>query len=102
MQCKFALKPTAIPRHFSDRHKTAIKLQKQINKYIKEFLFSYDYTTVTLPSDRSAPQPVIAVLEGHLCQACLYKTQSRDVIKKHRNKEHSKKRVADKELYKVV
>jgi hypothetical protein len=102
IQCKFVLKPTAIPRHFSDRHKTAIKLQKQINKYIKEFPFSYDHTTVTLPLDRSAPQPVIAVLEGHLCQACLYKIQSRDVIKKHRNKEYSKKRIANEELYEVV
>jgi hypothetical protein len=67
IQCKFALKPTTIPRHFSDRHKTAIKLRKQINEYIKEFLFLYDYTTVTLPLDRSALQPVIAVLERHLC-----------------------------------
>jgi hypothetical protein len=102
MQCKFVLKPTAISRHFSNRHKTAIKLRKQINEYIKEFLFLYDYTTVILSLDRSALQPIIAVLEGHLCQACLYKTQSRDAIKKHRNKEHSKKRVADEELYKVV
>jgi hypothetical protein len=102
IQCKFVLKPTAIPRHFSDRHKTAIKLQKQIDEYIKEFLFLYDYTTVTLPPDGSASQLVIAVLKGHLCQACLYKTQNRDVIKKHGNKEHSKKKVADKELYKVV
>jgi hypothetical protein len=54
IQYKFILKPTAIPRHFSDRHKTAIKLQKQINKYIKEFLFLYNYTTVILPSDKSA------------------------------------------------
>jgi hypothetical protein len=77
-------------------------LQKQINEYIKKFSFLYDYIIVILPLDRSAPQPVIAVLEGHLCQACLYKTQSRDAIKKHRNKEHSKKRVADEELYKVV
>jgi hypothetical protein len=102
IQCKFVLKPTAIPQHFSNRHKTAIKLQKQINKYIKKFLFSYDYTTVILLLNRSAPQLVIAVLKGHLCQACLYKTQSKDAIKKHKNKEHSKKRVADEELYKVV
>jgi hypothetical protein len=54
IQCKFVLKPTAIPQHFSNRHKTAIKLRKQIDKYIKEFLFLYDYTTVTLPPDRSA------------------------------------------------
>jgi hypothetical protein len=77
-------------------------LQKQINKYIKKFPFSYNYTTVILPLNKSASQLVIAVLKGHLCQACLYKTQSRDAIKKHKNKEHSKKRITDKELYKVV
>jgi hypothetical protein len=54
IQCKFVLKLTAILRHFSDRHKTAIKLQKQIDKYIKKFLFSYNYTTVILLLDRSA------------------------------------------------
>jgi hypothetical protein len=102
IQYKFVLKLTAIPQHFSNRHKTAIKLQKQINKYIKEFLFLYNYTTVILPLDKSASQPVIAMLKRHLCQACLYKTQSRDAIKKHKNKEHSKKKIANKELYKVV
>jgi hypothetical protein len=96
------LKPTAIPQHFSDRHKTVIKLQKQINEYIKKFLFLYNYTIVILPLDKSASQPVIAMLKGHLCQACLYKTQSRDAIKKHKNKKHNKKRVTDKELYKIV
>jgi hypothetical protein len=102
MVCKSALKPTAIPRHFSDRHKTAIGLRKQIDEYIKEFPFPYDHTTVTLPPDGSAPQPVIPVLEGHLCRTCPYKTQSRDAMKKHGNKEHSKKRAADEELYEVV
>jgi hypothetical protein len=102
IQYKFVLKLTAILQHFSNRHKTAIKLRKQIDEYIKKFPFSYDYTIVILPLNKSASQPVITVLKGHLCQAYLYKTQSRDAIKKHRNKEHSKKRVADKELYKIV
>jgi hypothetical protein len=101
-QCKFAVKPTAIPRHFSDRHKTPIELRKQFEEYIKEFPFTYDHTTVILPIDGLAPQPVVPVLEGYRCQSCPYKTQSRDAMKKHGNKAHDKKRAADEELYQVV
>jgi hypothetical protein len=74
IQYKFILKSTVIPQHFNNKHKTAIKLQKQINKYIKKFLFLYNYITVILPLNKLASQPVITVLKRHLCQACLYKT----------------------------
>jgi hypothetical protein len=52
-----------------------------------------------------APQPIIRIVEGLRCKYCrveeqlLFKTQSRDVLKKHRNKAHDKKRVADEDLF---
>jgi hypothetical protein len=95
LQCKYAVSPTAISRHLSDKHKTPIELRKQLDEYIRGFPFQYDYTSVQLPSNGSVPQPIIPVLDGHLCKDCPYKTQSRDAMKKHGNKEHNKKRVAD-------
>jgi hypothetical protein len=102
LQCKYAVSPTAISRHLSDKHKTPIELRKQLDEYIRGFPFQYDYTSVQLPSNGSVPQPIIPVLDGHLCKDCPYKTQSRDAMKKHGNKEHNKKRVADEDLYEVV
>ena len=100
--CKHALKPTAIPRHFGDKHKTPIKLRKQMNEYVQKFPFQYDHTDVPLPSHGSAPQPVIPVLGGHLCQNCTYMTQSREAVKQYENKVYSKQRVPDEQLYKIV
>ena len=102
IQCKYVVKPTAISRHFSDKHKTPRPLRKQLDEYITEFPFRYDHNSVTKPSNGSTPQPIIPVLRGYLCKECLYTTQSRDVFKKHGNKAHNKKRVADEELYHIV
>ena len=102
IQCKFALKPTTVSRHLADRHKTPIQVRKEAEEYVREFRFIYDHTTITLPSDGSAPQPIIPIIDGYKCQSCIYKTQNRSVIKQHGNKAHSKQRVADVELYEVV
>jgi Orsellinic acid/F9775 biosynthesis cluster protein D len=102
MQCKYAVAPTAISRHLKDKHKAPIELRKQLDEYVQEFPFQYDHASVPLPSNRSAPQPIIPVLDGHLCKGCPYKTQSRDAMKKHGNIAHDKQRVADNELYEVV
>ena len=65
IQCKYALKPTAIPRHLWNKHKTPVELRKQLDEYVREFPVQYDYTSVQLPSNGSAPQPIIPVLGGH-------------------------------------
>ena len=74
IQCKFALKPTTVARHLADRHKTPIKVRQEAEEYVKEFSFTYDYTTITLPSDRSAPQPIIPIIDRYKYKGCVYKT----------------------------
>lgn len=85
IQCKYAVTPTTISGHFSDKHKTPGPLRKQLDKYIREFPFRYGHNSITDPSNGPAPQPIIPVLGGHLCKECPYKTQSRDALKKHGN-----------------
>jgi hypothetical protein len=65
--CKYAVKLTTISRHLVDKHKMAIKLQKEVEEYVREFPFIYDYTTVLLPSDRSALQPIIPTVHSLKC-----------------------------------
>jgi hypothetical protein len=99
---KFAVTPTAIVRHLRDQHKTDIKLRKQVEEYIQEFPFVYNHITVPLPEENSAPQPIIPVMDGLQCQECPFKSQSREMMKKHGNKEHGKRRVADEDLFQIV
>jgi hypothetical protein len=102
IQCKFAVSPSAIVRHLRDQHKTDIKLRKQVEEYIQEFPFVYDHITVPLPDENSEPQPIIPVVDGLQCQECSFKSQSREMIKKHGNSAHNKQRVADEDLFSAV
>jgi hypothetical protein len=89
-------------RHLEIKHKTPIALRKQVDQYIKGFPFTYDHATVPLPSDRSAPQPIIPIVDGFACRDCPYKTQSRVAMRQHSNKKHNKKEVANEEMFQVV
>jgi hypothetical protein len=97
------LKPGAISRRLRDGCKVPIELQRQVDQYVEEFPFSYDYATVPLPADGSAPQPVIPIVNGFQCRDCsAFKSHSRDATRKHANKRHNKKRVADEEMFRAV
>lgn len=102
LQCKYTLQPTAISQHLADKYKTPIELRKKVEEYIKEFPFTYNHTTVTLPSDGSALQPIIPSIYSLKCQDCKYITQSWVALKQHSNKAHNKQRVADEDLYEIV
>jgi hypothetical protein len=60
---KYTLKLTAISQHLGDKYKTPIKLRKQVEQYVKGFLFAYSYIDVLLPVDRLALQPIIPVVD---------------------------------------
>jgi hypothetical protein len=102
LHCKFAVAPSAIVRHLRDQHKTDVKLRKQVEEYVQEFPFIYDYITVPLPEENSVPQPIIPVIDGFQCQACPFSTQSRKMVKAHGNSAHDKRRVSDEDLFRVV
>ncbi|KAK6591301.1 hypothetical protein H4I96_12452 [Botrytis cinerea] len=105
-QCQYAQRPIYLCRHLSDQHRVPIKLRKQkrstSEEYIKEYPFQYDYTNIQLPSDSSAPQPIIPVLDGYKCQSCQFKTHGRDTARQHCNKVHNQKRMADEEMFQLV
>ena len=106
--CRCAVSPAAIADHLRRKHKVQLELRKQVERYIEGFPFIYNYSTVQLPLDRSAPQPVIEVVDGFQCQHCQqephgpYKTKDRSNARKHGNKVHDKKRVADEDLFDSV
>jgi hypothetical protein len=93
--------PVVISDHLRRKHKVQLELRKQVDRYIKGFPFTYDYSTVPLPLEGSRLEPVIDVVDGFrykYYQQSPYKTQDRSNARKHRNKVHNKKRAADKDL----
>jgi hypothetical protein len=101
-RCKHILKLAAILQYLDIKYKTAIGLQKQVDEYVREFLFEYNPASVLLLHNRSALQPIIPVVGRFVYRDCLYKTQSWDAARKHGNKAYNKKRVADKHIFTVV
>ena len=102
VKCQYALQPRAVARHLRDKHETPKALRKQVEQYVKAFPFTYDHTSVPLPIDGSAPQPVIPVVNRFACWECPYKTRDHSNIRKHANQGHSKKRVPDKDIFRAV
>jgi Orsellinic acid/F9775 biosynthesis cluster protein D len=104
-KCQYALEPSAISRHLRDKHKTPIAVRKQVDQYVEAFPFVYDYKTVALPIDGSAPQPIIPIVDGFQCKErgeCAFKTTDQSNIRKHANQVHSKKRIADEDICQAV
>jgi hypothetical protein len=100
--CRKAVSLAGIVEHLRKKHSTKLEIRKQVQGYIKEFPFIYDYSTVQLPVDRSALQPIIPIMDGFQYKECLYKTYDCSNIRKHANQIHNKKRIADDEIFDSV
>ena len=97
--CRKAVSPTGIVEHLRKIHKESPKVRKQVQEFTVGILWDYDYASIKLPANGSAPQPIIPVVDGFHCQHCNFRNHSRKAMKVHGNKEHSMKRVADDELF---
>jgi hypothetical protein len=62
--CRKAISTAGIVEHLRKMHGVKPEIRKQVQAYIQEFLVKYDYSTVQLPVDGSAPQAIIAVIDG--------------------------------------
>jgi hypothetical protein len=102
-KCRKAVQPEAYKEHLLVRHKkTLLPDRQRVQTYVTELWWNYDYSTILLPKDESAPQLIILVVNRFQCQTCLFKSSNRKRIKVHRNKEHKQLRVTDYKLFKKV
>ena len=89
--------------HLRKAHNTNPKARKQVQEYLQNgFPFAYNHATVPLPEDGLAPQPIISIVDGFVCQECAFKSTNRGAMRKHVNKIHNKKRATDEDILKVV
>jgi hypothetical protein len=102
--CSCAVRPAGFLRHVRDKkHPTTKAGRKLVREYIQAFPYDYTYSTIALPTNRLAPQPVIPIVDGFQCRKCLdYYSTNRKKMKVHGNKEHLLKDVADDELFQLV
>ena len=97
--CRKAVAPTALSEHLRTIHKTKLELRRQVESYIEQLPYRYDYKTVRLPPNGSSPQPILPVLKGLQCLYCYYKSISRVWLREHCNKDHKLQRKKDEELF---
>ncbi|KFZ04594.1 hypothetical protein V502_10033, partial [Pseudogymnoascus sp. VKM F-4520 (FW-2644)] len=100
--CRKAVTPASLVDHLRRIHKTPLRIRREVAQFVEDFPFSYDHLTVELPLDGSAPQPVIPVVDGFLCQECPFKSSSRKVERMHWNKVHGIKRGNDEDQFCTV
>jgi Orsellinic acid/F9775 biosynthesis cluster protein D len=118
-RCGRAIRPSGILDHMRKCGRpTTRESRRQMQEYRRGFPNDYDHSTVELPADGLAPQPVIPVVDGFECRKCsiaqddvpyqertrtrAFRSQSRKAMKVHGNKAHALKRVADDELFQSV
>ena len=100
--CRHAIERDAILRHVRDRHQAPIELRKELALYIEGFPYSYNRTSVRIPADGTAPQPIIPVVDGFACRDCPLKSISQVRMRQHSNQAHGKKRVPEEEMFHSV
>jgi hypothetical protein len=117
--CRKAICPNGILDYmYKYGHTTTRENRKQIQEYGRGFPSNYNHSTIELPADGLAPQPVIPVVDRFECRKCriaqddvlyqertcirAFRSQSRKAMKVYRNKAYSLKRVADDELFQSV
>jgi hypothetical protein len=97
-----AVSPAGIVEHLRKIHKEKPSVRKQVQEFVAGIPWEYNYSTVKLPADGLAPQPIVPVAGGFRCQECPFKTQDHSNVRKHANKVHNKKRAAADELFEPV
>jgi hypothetical protein len=100
-QCRKAVRPAGFVQHLRKIHKAEPQLRMKVQEFVTAKLpdWDYDYSTVQLPTDGLAPQPILSIVNGFHCRHCQFRNHNRKNMKTHGNKEHSLKRVADDELF---
>jgi len=108
-ECRKAVQPHAFREHLRVQHQTLLRDRERVQKYVSTFNWEYDYSTIPLPKDGSAPQPIIPVVDRLQCTLCQPEFSSRPFtsisekrIRVHRNVAHQQKGAGVKGLFRKV
>lgn len=99
-QCRRAQTVKGIEEHLRSFHHEKPAIRREVGHFgqslaRRDARFLRDYKVVQLPVDGLVPQPIVPVVNGFSCHNCRFLTVSRCLVRKHANKEHSKRRKED-------
>jgi hypothetical protein len=100
--CNKAVSIQGFEFHIRKYHNLEPKLRKELIQFTTTLPYSYNSSTIQLPTNGSAPQAILPILDAFECFSCGFLSSSRAKIRQHSNKEHSKKRVVDDKLFRAV
>ena len=100
--CQQALSPGMINRHLRDKHQVKVDIRKQLELYLEQWQWQYDFRNILLPPDGSLPLPILPIIHGSQCNDCAYKTTNRRIMRWHCNTKHDKKHLKDEQLFQAV
>jgi hypothetical protein len=89
VECKAAVRPRALVEHLKCKHQVAWEIRKRVEKYIKGFRRDYKRSTIGLPENGSAPQPLLPITSRFKCKKCeFWSSSDKGACWAHGNMEH--------------
>ena len=62
--CQYAVCPGIVNRYLRDKHQVQAEDRKQVDEYLKQWQWQYNFQTVRLPEEQSLPLPQLLTLAG--------------------------------------
>jgi hypothetical protein len=92
MRCKYALNPSAvgISKHLWEKHQVPPAARKGLKVFVVSLRLD-DPNKLALRTDGCRPHPHLLIQQGVACKRCLFRSTSRDLMRRHMSKEHSQK-----------
>jgi hypothetical protein len=61
VECKEAVRPQSLVEYLKCKHRVAWEVYKRVERYVKGFGHDYTRSTIGLPDNGSAPQPLLPI-----------------------------------------
>lgn len=90
-RCQYALSPkhSQVTHHLHHKHRIPLAIRKSLTTYIRQQPVPFKEPASARPRPDGSPvDSQLQLHEGHACRLCLYRTVSRDLIRRHLSQEH--------------
>jgi hypothetical protein len=103
VECKKAVRPGALVEHLKSKHQVAWEVCKRVEGYIKGFRHDYKCSTIRLPDNGSAPQPLLPITSRFTCKKCeVWSSSNKGACWAHGNMEHGLRWTGFKDMFQKV
>ena len=76
VECKEAVRPQSLVEHLKRKYRVAWEVYKRVERYVKGFGHDYTRSTIGLPDNGLAPQPLLPITSRFKCKKCEFWSSS--------------------------